>query len=268
MIRRSEREHGGTLDLQAAWFGLGGPLQIVIFAICSYQAYWALANMVTLAEGSTANVVVTGAISVAVILGRNVIAVRLPTMSAVQWFSGFVCLIMCMAFSVVTSEIHLAQQVQGGHVASIKNSDEYQRADAAYRSAIASSKKAEANMAEAEREIKIATDKGDIASSGHLRRGLDSAENRIDRANQRVERARAEMAGLSRSGQSGVAATILTETAQKFEMTPEEFSVAIATLAALLLEMLGVILAWYDGNNMRKNELATAEKLRAAPATA
>jgi hypothetical protein len=241
-----------SMNLRGGWFGLGGPLQIAIFCICSWQAYWALANMVTLAKGSTTNTIVTGGIAVALILGRNVLAVRLPTMSWVQWLVGGVCLALCMAFSVVTSQLHLAQQVQGGHVASIKSSEQYQRADAAYRAAAG-------NLSAVEAEIAAAAALGDTASAGYIRR------SQLPRAEDRLEQARSNLARVSQSGQAGVAATIVTETAQHLRLTPEQFAVALASLAAVLLELVGVLLAWYDGNTLRRSEATQRPPQQAAP---
>lgn len=230
-----------STNLRGAWFGLGGPLQIAIFCICSWQAYWALANMATLAQGGTTNTVITGAIAVALILGRNVLAVRLPTMTWAQWLPATVALLLCMAFSVVTSQLHLAQQVQGGHIASIKSSDQYARADTSYRAAVD-------NLNAVEGEIAAAKQQGDTASAGHIR------TKQLPRAEDRVERARVQLASVSASGQAGVAATIITETAQHLRLTPEQFAVAIATLSAVLLELVGLLLAWYDGNALRRAE--------------
>lgn len=206
------------------WLYLAPLLAIVFLIINAAQAYWSLSKLANMATDSVLNMTVTGGVALALVLAANVIAVNMGSAGAFGKITGGLLLIGLMAFSVTTSALHLAWQVQGGHEASIVNSKAYRRADHDYRQSVEA-------MAEVRSSASLADTQGDTASAGHIR------SKQLPAARQDVAQARERLDAVAKSGGAGVAATVLAEVAATVDMSPQQFSTRFSLFAVILMEL-------------------------------
>ncbi len=220
------------------WMIIGACLGVVFLVINSMQAYWALAKLAGMATDSGFNAVVTGLIAIGLIMSANVISIRLGTVGQGSRSIGLLLLTGLMLFSIVTSSLHLAWQVQGGHEASIQQSDGYQRAVADYDRA------AEAYDAVIE-SAKDADTVGDYSSGGWIRKKyVPGAKSELDAARSRLE-------SVTEGGTSATA-TVLHEVAAWFGLSPEKFSTRFALVAVILMEAARIWLSLEAGSAIRR----------------
>ena len=206
------------------WLYLGPLLAIVFLVINAAQAYWSLSKLANMATDSLLNMAVTGGVALALVLAANVMAANIGSAGAFGRFTGGLLLVGLMAFSVTTSALHLAWQVQGGHEASITNSSSYRRADHDYRDAVDT-------MSEIRHSAALADERGDTASAGYIR------SKQLPAARRGVSQARERLDAVAKSGGDGVTATVLAEVAATVGWSPQQFSTRFSIFAVVLMEL-------------------------------
>lgn len=206
------------------WLYLAPLLAIVFLVINAAQAYWSLSKLASMATDSLLNMAVTGGVALALVLAANVMAANIGSAGTLGRVTGGLLLVGLMAFSVTTSALHLAWQVQGGHEASIINTRAYRRADHNYQQAMAS-------MAEVRRSASLADERADTSSAGHIR------SKQLPAARQDVAQARERLDQVAKSGGDGVTATVLAEVAAMVGLSPQQFSTRFSVFAVVLMEL-------------------------------
>lgn len=223
-----DKRAGLALAEARGWLWMGPLLATVFLVISSMQAYWALHDLSGMgADGSTFSAVVVGLIAVGLIAGSNVMAIKMGTQGVIGKLLGAPILAGLILFSLGTSAMHLAGEVVGGHDASVRSSPAYRMAQQDYESAVV-------NMRGVERSAALADAKGDTASAGHIR------STQLPRAEQGVVAARGAMIQVTKSGQAGVDAIVLTEMATLVGIPPSQFAVLFSMGAVLLMELLRI----------------------------
>lgn len=205
------------------WLYLAPLLAIVFLVINAAQAYWSLSKLANMATDSLLNMAVTGGVALALVLAANVIAANIGSAGALGKITGGLLLVGLMAFSVTTSGLHLAWQVQGGHEASITNSKAYRRADYDYQQSVEA-------MAEVRRSASLADTQGDTASAGYIR------SKQLPAARQDLLQARERLDTVAKGG-DGVTATVLAEVAAMVGLSPQQFSTRFSLFAVILMEL-------------------------------
>jgi hypothetical protein len=243
-----------ALSEAKGWLWMGPLLATIFLVISSMQAFWALHDLSGMgSDGSTFSAVIVGLIAVGLIAGSNVMSIKMGTQGVLGKIVGAPILAGLIGFSLVTSAMHLAGEVIGGHQSSVRSSPEYKLAQTEY-------KRAATNLAAVERSAALADEAGDIASAGHIRR------TQLPRAEQRIVDARGALMQVTKSGQAGVDAIVLTEMATLIGLDPGEFAVAFSLGAVLLMELLRIWLTVESAMLIRK--AVKAEKRSPKPQAA
>lgn len=217
------------------WSYIGIFLSGLFLFLNSIQAFWALQHLAGLATDSTLNAVVTGLIAVSLILAANVVSIRLG--SGMSRGVGVGILLGLMAFSVITSSLHLGFQVLGGHQASINQSAEYRMALQDFELARQAYSDVLASAAQADAE-------GDTRSSGWIRsRHAPQLKDAADAARQRLQDTKKT---------AGTEASILSTVAGYFGMNTEAFSTVFAVVSVSLMEAVRIFLAFSTASAVRQ----------------
>lgn len=241
-----QRRADMALSEARMWLWMSPLLAFVFLVISAMQAYWALHDLSGMGDdGSAFSAIIVGLIAVGLIAGSNVMSIEFGTQGGIGKLLSAPLLIGLIGFSFLTSAMHLAGEVIGGHEASVTSSPQYRLANESYESAMI-------NLKAIERSAALADEKGDTGSAGHIRsKQLPSAE-------QRLSAARADLNQVATSGKAGADAIVLTEIAALAGMAPSQFEVAFSLAAVLLMELLRIWLTIKSATLIR-NAIAGAK---------
>ena len=132
----------------------GAALGVVFLAVNSYQAVWALMKLSGAASGNgvygggmdlTGDQWAVGATAFGLIFAAQVIAIRMVMASGAWRVFGVLILAGLMAFSTLTSAIHIGFNIQGGVVEATRQTADYKMAKARYEAALESKTRSERN---------------------------------------------------------------------------------------------------------------------------
>jgi len=259
---RMEKADEGDLNRQITGMVIlrfcGAGLGIIFLVVNAYQATWALMKLAGMAGGGGVYDAVTGeapslsadqwaigATAFGIILAAQVVAVRLVMAKGAWKFWGVLLLLGLMAFSVITSAIHVGFNIQGGVVAATRQTDDYALAKKRYESAISGKTTAETNWSNYQNDMRG----GDpwslnaTHSQGPGRpyvEGINSAKSELEAARRSFEEVKANGGG---SGMADIIGTI----AKFFGTDTAGFALGFGIFTVLLMEGVRVYLSLLTG---------------------
>lgn len=254
---KMQRADEGDVNRQIAGMSVlrvcGAFLGIVFLAVNSYQATWALMKLSGAAtgggiygggQGLTADQWTVGLTAFGLILGAQVIAVRMAMASGGMKVAGFVILIGLMAFSVVTSAMHVAFNVEGGVVESTRSSDEYQMAKRRLESATTANSSANQAISNLTSQFR----NYDAASVGEInRRQMPGYQSAARSAAAEVAAAQEAFDKVKESGGGSAMGTVVNTLAGWFGLNSADFAMRFALFAVILMELVRVYLSYLTG---------------------
>ena len=232
----------------------GAILGILFLAVNSYQATWALMKLSGAAGagegiygggGLSADQWTVGATAFGLILAAQVVAIRMAMAEGGMRFAGFVILIGLMSFSVVTSAMHVAFNVEGGVIASTKATDEYKLAKSRYEAAIASKTKAEESWSQYQNDMRG----GDPWSlnATHSKGPARPYVEGISSAKSEIEAARTAFEAVKKDGGGSAMGSVVNTLAKWFGLDSADFAMRFALFAVILMELVRVYLSYLTG---------------------
>lgn len=248
----------------------GACLGVVFLAVNSYQAVWALMKLSGAATGNgiyggdtglTSDQWTIGATAFGLIFAAQVIAVRMVLASGIWKFCGVILLAGLMAFSTLTSAIHIGFSIQGGVVEATRQSDEYKLAKQRYESALESKTRAERNWS-LYQEDNRGSDPWALNATHSQGPGRPYVEG-IESAGNEVEAARQAFAQVKESGGGSAMGDVVGAVAGWFGLTTEEFALRFGIFTVVLMEAVRVYLSLLTGIYLMQVMNSIAAKHRA-----
>lgn len=234
----------------------GGGVSILLLAISTYQATWALLAVSGQATGNgiygggigglTADQWALGATAFGLVFAAQIVAVRLIMASGIWLYMGVALLFALMSFSGVTSAMHVGFNVEGGVIESTRQTDEYKLAKARYESAIASKTTAAENWAGYQDKAR----QGTVDQSGWMLRDAATMPYRsaISGADAEVEDARRAFEQVKEGGGGGSAmAGVIGAIAGWFGTDTAGFAMGFGVFVVVLMEATRVYLSLLAG---------------------
>lgn len=246
----------------------GALLGVVFLAVNAYQATWALMKLAGMGDigslydggpsGLTADQWTVGATAFGLVLAAQVIAIRMAMSDGATKAAGIALLLGLMAFSVVTSAMHIAFKVEGGVIESTRQSDDYKLAKARYEAALASKSTAETDWTRRQEDSR-GQDPWTVNTTHSKGPGRPFVE-RIRSAESELAAAKRDFDSVKKSG-GGAEGTVVTTMASALGMTSAQFALWFALFAVVLMELTRVYLSFLTGNYLME-AMADARKRR------
>lgn len=249
----------------------GAALGIVFLAVNSYQATWALMKLSGAASGNgiyggdnglTADQWTIGATAFGLIFAAQVIAVRMVLAHGAWRFWGVVLLVGLMAFSTLTSAIHIGFSIQGGVVEATRQSDEYKLAKSRYEAALESKTRAERNWS-LYQEDNRGGDPWSLNATHSQGPGRPYVEG-INSAGSEVEAARRSFEQVKESGGGSAMGDVVGAVAGWFGTTTENFALGFGIFTVVLMEGVRIWLSLMTGIYLMQVMNQISEKRRNA----
>jgi len=245
------RQISGMMILRAC----GAMLGIVFLAVNSYQAVWALMKLSGAASGSSGiyggegvlsgDQWTLGATAFGLIFAAQVIAVRMVLASGAWKFFGILLLVGLMAFSTLTSAIHIGFNIQGGVVEATRQTDDYKLAKQRYESAISSKTTAETNWTNYQNDMR-GGDPWSLNATHSKGPGRPYVEG-INSAKSEVEAARRAFEKTKEEGGGSAMGDVVGAVAGWFNMNTADFALAFGIFTVVLMEAVRVYLSLLTG---------------------
>ena len=248
----------------------GAMLGIVFLAVNSYQAVWALMKLSGAATGNgiygggsglTSDQWTIGATAFGLIFAAQVIAVRMVLASGAWRFFGVLLLAGLMAFSTLTSAIHIGFNIQGGVVEATRQTDEYKLAKGRYEAAISSKSRAERDWS-VYQEDNRGGDPWSLNATHSQGPGRPYVEG-INSAKSELEAARRSFEEVKESGGGSAMGDVVGAVAGWFGMNTADFALAFGIFTVILMEAVRVYLSLMTGLYLMEVMNSIAEKRKA-----
>jgi len=233
----------------------GAMLGIVFLAVNSYQAVWALMKLSGAASGSSGiyggegvlsgDQWTLGATAFGLIFAAQVIAVRMVLASGAWKFFGVILLVGLMAFSTLTSAIHIGFNIQGGVVEATRQTDDYKLAKSRYEAAITSKGTAERNWS-LYQEDNRGGDPWSLNATHSQGPGRPYVEG-IDSAKSELEAARRAFQEVKDSGGGSAMGDVVGSVAGWFGLDTADFALRFGIFTVVLMEAVRVYLSLLTG---------------------
>lgn len=239
-LRRQVR---GMTVLKAA----GGLLAVAFFLVNAYQGSWALARLTGIGNGTLVDQTTIIIVAAGLILAANVVAIRMTLSGGVGMVFGVVIVAGLMAFSVLTSAMHISFSIQSGVMQSARNTDEYKLAKDRYERANQALSAAQGDFSAYQDKAKA----GNTAEYGWMMRDDATAplQGRITGAQREVEAARQSYETAREEG--GAEGQIIGTIAEWFGWTTQQFALNFSIFCVVLMEAVRVYLSFIAGMYLR-----------------
>jgi|GEM_PF-3119849 len=250
-LRRQVR---GMTALKAA----GGLLAVAFFIVNAYQGSWALAKLTGIGNGTVVDQTTIIVVAAGLILAANVVAIRMTLSGGVGMFFGVVIVVGLMAFSILTSAMHISFSIQAGVMQSARNTDEYKLAKDRYERASEALSGAQGDFSAYQDKAKS----GNTAEYGWMMRdeATTPLQGRISTAQREVEAARRSYETAREEG--GAEGQIIGTIAAWFGWNTQQFALYFSIFCVVLMEAVRVYLSFIAGMYLRglMQELTEAEQ--------
>ena len=270
------RQIAGMSILRAS----GAFLGVIFLIVNSYQATWALMALAGKAGAAEAGAAgawgwnlagltwdqwAVGLTAFGLILAAQVVAVRLVIADSSMKALGVLLLIGLMAFSVLTSAIHMAFNVQGGVEQSVRAGDEYQLAKQRYETAMRAAETARTSYSDY--QASVAGGDPWALNATHSKGPARPYVEAIDAAQAEAQAAGRAFEQVKASGGGSAMAEVLGVVAGWFGMETASFALAFALFAVVLMEAVRVYISLLTGRHLAAAMADVARKRSSAAQT-
>ena len=275
MYDRMQKADEGDVNRQITGIQIlrmcGAALGVVFLIVNAYQGTWALMTLSGEASSGagiygengslTKDQWAIGATAFGLILGAQVIAVRMAMTTGWMKFFGWVILAGLMSFSVLTSAMHIAFNVEGGVQESIRSSEEYQMAKKRVEDASESKRRAEQSWSVYQEDMRGGDpwSLNSTHSQGPARpyvQGIDSAASDLQAAQRAFDKAKEEGGGSS-------LATVVGTVAGWFGLDTADFAFRFSIFSVILMEAVRIYLSFLTGRYLMEAMADMARKRKA-----
>lgn len=237
------RQVKGMTALKAA----GGLLAVAFFLVNAYQGSWALAKLTGIGNGTVVDQTTIIIVAAGLILAANVVAIRMTLSGGAGMAVGVLIVAGLMAFSVLTSAMHISFSIQSGVIESARSTDEYKLAKERYERATEALGAAQGDFSAYQDKAKA----GNTAEYGWMMRDAATAplQGRITGAQREVEAARRAYETAREEG--GAEGQIIATIAGWFGWNTQQFALNFSIFCVVLMEAVRVYLSFIAGMYLR-----------------